>query len=91
MAHDTFRAWPEFAPTVADGAPTESAVYAARAALSGLIDTDAGSCPPAAILEALAGILAEQAADAGDLEDVAEFVVDLETLAAKWRRVPSRV
>lgn len=89
MAHETFRAWPELSATGTDGVPTESAVYGARAALASLIADDGSTCPPSAILEALAGIIAERAADAGELEDVAELVIDLENLAAKWRRGPA--
>ena len=65
--------------------PEESAVYAAKVALTKLLDRDGLSCPPAAVAEALAALVAERAAERDEIEAHAEIVVDLENIAAKWR------
>jgi hypothetical protein len=65
--------------------PEESAVYAAKVAITGLLDRDGVACPAAAVVEALAGLVAERAANRDEIEANAEIVVDLENIAAKWR------
>lgn len=65
--------------------PEESAVYAAKVALTGVLDRDGVACPAAAVVEALAALVAERCNDGGEDAGTAEIVVDLENLAAKWR------
>jgi hypothetical protein len=65
--------------------PEESAVYAAKVAMTGLLDRDNVACPAAAVVEALAALVAERAANRDEIEANADIVCDLENLAAKWR------
>ena len=69
----------------ANAGPEASAVYAAKVAMSGLLDRHGVACPAAAVVEALAALVAERAADRDEIEAHAEIVVDLENIAAKWR------
>jgi hypothetical protein len=65
--------------------PEESAVYAAKVAITGLLDRDGVACPAAAVVEALAALVAERAANREEIEAHADIVCDLENIAAKWR------
>ena len=75
-----------------DGAPVgavggnitpEIEAYRAKVALTGVVDVANGPSSPAAVLRALAALVAEDAVARGAHVAVAEFVADLETLAAK--------
>jgi hypothetical protein len=75
-----------------DGAPVgavggnitpEIEVYRAKVALTGVVDVANGPSSPAVVLRALAALVAEDAVERGAHDAVAEFVADLETLAAK--------
>jgi hypothetical protein len=65
--------------------PDEAAVYAAKVAMTGLLDRDNVACPAAAVVEALAALVAERAANRDEIEAHADIVCDLENIAAKWR------
>ena len=77
--------WADQTAAQVNAGPEESAVYAAKVAMTGLLDRDGVACPAAAVVEALAALVAERAANRDEIEANAEIVVDLENMAAKWR------
>ena len=82
---ETWSEWADKAVERLTAGPEESAVYAAKVALTGLLDRDGVSCPPAAVIEALAALLEERPEDDGNHIVNGSMVLDLQKLAAKWR------